>query len=258
MLGMKPLVLTFAFDHVETGPPASPERVGLAAMRDFVREVEEFLRGDDKEVDTAALSVAVVGGSFALRTEAIALAPKLVSDLRSMAASQVIDSLGARRRDIMLTWQKRARSARRLHYCIEAPFLPAPLIVNAGTDFHTDDTNEWVRVERYVRGEVLEVGGASSVNAHIRLPDGTRLQVDATREQLRNERENRLYKPVMVRFSAEFNVRTNELRNARLIEFSDYAPKFDEKAMQRLTERGAKAWADVPDAADWVENLREG
>ena len=253
---MQPLVITFAFDLGEAEPQASPEGVGLAAMRDFVREVEEFLRGDDKEVDTAALNVAVVGGSFALRTEGIAMAPRLVADLRLLGASQALDGLGARRRDIVLTWQKRARSSRRFRYRIDAPMLPTPLIVNAATDYHTDDSNEWVRVERYVRGEVLEVGGASSVNAHIRLPDGTKLQVDATREQLRNERENRLYKPVMVRFSAEFNVRTNALRNARLIEFSDYAPTFDEKAFARLTERGSRAWADVPNAADWIESLR--
>lgn len=258
MLGMQPLVLTFAFDHDETGPAVSPAQVSLAAMREFVREVEDFLRGDDKEVDTAALNVAVVSGSFALRTESIALAPKLVSDLRLIGSSPILDALGAKRRDIMLVWQKRARGGRRLRYRIEAPFLSAPLIVSAVTDFHTDDANEWVRVERYVRGEVTEVGGARNVNAHIRLPDGSTLQVDATREQLRNERENRLYKPVMVRFSAEFNIRTNEYRDARLIEFSDYAPKFDEKSMQQLTERGAKAWADVPDAADWVDGLREG
>ncbi|NJN00650.1 MAG: hypothetical protein HC793_03360 [Aquincola sp.] len=130
--------------------------------------------------------------------------------------------------------------------------------MTAATDFHTEDANEWVQVERYVRGELTEVGGSRNVNAHVRLPDGRSLQVDATRDQLRSERENRLYKPVMVRFSAEFNVRSNEYRAARLIEFADYRPSFDEKAMQRLTDRGAKAWADVNDAAAWVEGVREG
>lgn len=258
MVAMEPLVLTFAFDSDSGAAPASPERVNLAAMREFVREVEDFLRGDDKEVDTTALDVAVIGGSFALRTEAIALAPRLVSDLRHLAQSPVLDVVSARRRDIMGAWQKRARGQKRLHYRIEAPFLDKPVQVTAATDFHTEDANEWVRVERYVRGEMIELGGARSVNAHIRLPDGKTLQVDATREQLRSERENRLYKPVMVRFSADFNVRTNEYRAARLIEFSDYKPSFDKQAMQRLTERGAKAWADVDDAAAWVEGIREG
>jgi hypothetical protein len=258
MSSMEPLVLTFAFDSDAGAAPATPERVNLAAMREFVREVEDFLRGDDKEVDTTALDVAVIGGSFALRTEAIALAPTLVSDLRHLAQSPVLDAVSARRRDIVAAWQKRARGPKRLQYRIEAPFLDRPVQVSAVSDFHTEDANEWVRVERYVRGEMTEVGGTRSVNAHIRLPDGKTLQVDATREQLRNERENRLYKPVMVRFSADYNVRTNAYRAARLIEFSDYKPSFDNEAMKRLTERGAKAWADVDDAAGWVEGVREG
>jgi hypothetical protein len=257
MIGMGPLVLTFSFDSDAGATPVSPERVSLAAMREFVREVEDFLRGDDKEVDTAALEVAVIGGSFALRTEPIALAPRLASDLRLLAQSSVLDAVSARRREIVAGWQKRARSPRRDSYRVEAAFLDRPVQVTASTDFHTEDANEWVRVERYVRGEMTEVGGTRSVNAHIRLPGGKTLQVDATREQLRKERENRLYKPVMVRFSADYNVRTNEYRAARLIEFSDYKPAFDERAMQRLTERGAKAWADVDDAAAWVEALRE-
>jgi hypothetical protein len=254
---MEPLVLTFAFDDMDAGAPVSPACVGLAAAREFVREVEEFLRGDDKEIDTAALRVAVVDGSFALRTGAIAAAPGLVADLRRLRASELLEAMSARRRDVVLAWQKRARGARRIQYRIDASFLDAPVRVDAHTDFHADDADQWVRVERYVRGELLEIGGARNVNAHIRLPDGSTLQVDATREQLRSERENRLYKPVMVRFGAEFNVRTNAYRGARLIAFSDYQPSFDEKSLQRLTERGAKAWADIGDAAEWVESLRE-
>jgi hypothetical protein len=258
MLAMDPLVLTFAFDSDAGAAQTSPERVNLAAMREFVREVERFLRGDDKEVDTAALDVAVVSGSFALRTEAIAFAPRLVSDLRQLAHSPVLDAVSPRRRDIMAAWQKRARGQKRQNFRIEASFLSKPVSVTASTDFHTEDANEWVRVERYMRGVLTELGGTHSVNAHIRLPDGKPLQVDATREQLSNVRENLVYKAVMVRFSADYNVRTNEYRAARLIEFTDYKPAFDEKAMQRLTERGAKAWADVDDAAAWVEGIREG
>lgn len=254
---MEPLALSFAFDGGDVAEPVSPARVGLAALREFVREVEEFLRGDDREIDTGALRVAVVDGSFGLRTEAIALAPVLVADLRRLRASQALGPISARRREVVLAWQKRARGPRRLQYRIDASFLDAPVRVDADTDFHADDADEWVRVERYVRGELLELGGARNVNAHIRLPDNSTLQVDATREQLRSERENRLYKPVMVRFSAEFNVRTKAYRAARLLAFSDYRPSYDEKSLQRLTERGAEAWADVGDAADWVESLRE-
>ena len=88
------------------------------------------------------------------------------------------------------------------------------------------------------------------------VPCASSLQVDATREQLREDRINRLFKPAMVRFRAEFNVVSNEYRDAQLIEFAEYEPRFDEKQFERMTERGSRAWADVSDAAEWVEALR--
>jgi hypothetical protein len=60
----------------------------------------------------------------------------------------------------------------------------------------------------------------------------------------------------MVRITAEYNVVTREYRAARLIEFVEYEARFDEREFERFTERGAKAWKDVPDASAWVDALR--
>ena len=37
-----------------------------------------------------------------------------------------------------------------------------------------------------------------------------------------------------------------------------YSPVYDEDALNRFAEVGRKAWADVPDAAAWVRELRGG
>ncbi len=95
-----------------------------------------------------------------------------------------------------------------------------------------------------------------NVNAHIRLPDGKSIPVEAERDVLRADKINRLYKPAMVRIAAEYNVVTREYRNARLIAFVEHDSKLDQKDLDRLTLRGAKAWRDVPDASAWVEHLR--
>ena len=60
----------------------------------------------------------------------------------------------------------------------------------------------------------------------------------------------------MVRISARYNVVTREYRDARLIEFVEHDTRIDEKQLDRLFERGARAWSDVADAAEWVEKLR--
>lgn len=236
------------------GYEITPDRVPLAALRRFAKDVDEFLRGDGNDVDTAALDVAVVEGSLGLRTAPTAN-PALLGDLRRLAAGEVLEGVASKRRAVVERWQKAARSTQ-LRVQISSDFLPVPIVINADTDFHADDADHWVRVERYVRGEIEDMGGHTRPNAHIRLPDGKALLVEAAREVLRDETLNRLYKPAMLRITAEYNVMTRDYRNARLLEFVEHDNRLDEKDLTRLTQRGAKAWRDVPDAGAWVDELR--
>ena len=237
------------------GYEVRPDRVPLAALRAFAKDVDEFLRGDGTDVDTASLDVAVVNGSLGLHTAPIAN-PVLLGDLRKLANSDLLDGIGVKRRAVVARWQKAASGARRIRIEISAGFLATPIVISADTDFRADDADQWVRVERYLRGEIEDMGGHAKPNAHIRLPDGKALLVEAAREVLRDEKVNRLYKPAMVRITAEYNVMTREYRNAKLIEFVEHESRLDEKDLERLTQRGAKAWRDVPDAGAWVDNLR--
>ena len=131
-------------------------------------------------------------------------------------------------------------------------------MVDSESDYHADDADQWAQVERYIRGEIQDLGGATKANAHVKLPDGRTLKVTADKGVLRDDTHNRLYKLAMLRVKAEYNVLTRELRNARLVEFVEYAPQMDEEELARLTRRGANAWKDVVDATNWVDELRGG
>lgn len=250
--------ITFALIDDSAGYAASPDRVRLGALADFTADVATLLRGADKEIDPGSLDVAVESGSLAIRTVPLAMAPTLFRDLLSLMNSERMDHLDSKRREVIERWQKRARNAGDIAFRISAPFLPRPVLVSSESDFHSDDADQWVQVERYVRGEILDLGGATRANAHVRLPDGSTLKVTTEREVLRDDTTNRLYKQAMLRIRAKYNVLTRELRDAHLVEFVAYAPHFDESDMARLTRRGAEAWKDVGDATDWVEDLRGG
>ena len=155
-------------------------------------------------------------------------------------------------------WQKAARQSRQVAYRISAPFLERPVVINSESDYHADDADQWVQVERYIRGEIQDLGGSTKANAHVKLPDGRTLKVTAERDVLRDDSVNRLYKIAMLRIKAEYNVLTRDLRNARLVEFVEHSTKVDEDELARLTRRGANAWKDVPDATAWVDELRGG
>ena len=76
--------ITLAMTDASRGYEASPDRVRLAALADFTRDVEAFVRGKSREVDTAALDVAVRSGSVAVVTQPIAVAPTLFRDLAAL------------------------------------------------------------------------------------------------------------------------------------------------------------------------------
>ncbi len=254
---MEAQALLIVLHDGSAGYEITPDRVPLSALRSFAKDVDEFLRGDGNDVDTSSLDVAVVKGSLGLRTAPTAN-PALLGDLRKLVDSELLDGIGSKRRAVIERWQKAARGARHIRIEIKADFLTGPIKISAETDYRTDDADQWVRVERYVRGEIEDMGGHARPNAHIRLPDGKALLVDASREVLRDEKSNRLYKQAMVRIVAEYNVMTREYRNARLLEFVEHDRRLDEKDLDRLTQRGTKAWRDVADAGAWVDNLRGG
>lgn len=250
--------ITIALRDDSAGFEASPERVRLGDLATFSADVAAFLRGDGKEVDVSTLDVAVRKGSLAIETAPLMAAPKLFADLRALVGSELLEAMDGKRREVVERWQKAAHQTRGLAYRITAPFLARPIEVNAESDYHADDADQWVQVERYIRGEIQNLGGMTKANAHVRLPDGRTLRVTAERDVLRDDTVNRLYKPAMLRIRAEYNVLTHELRHARLMEFVEYAPRVDEADMARLTRRGVQAWKDVSDATAWVDELRGG
>jgi hypothetical protein len=244
-----------ALHDESAGYPVSPSRVPLSVLRAFAKDVDELLRGDAGDLPVRELEVAVIEGSLAIETQPTAN-PGLVQDLRILAASPKIDAMNGKRRAVVERWQRAARSSRPVRYEISTGWLKQPVVISADSDFHTDDADQWVRVERYVQGEVFELGGLSSVNAHLRLADGSTLLVSAPREVLSKDPKNRLFKQALVRIVADYNVQTREHRNAQLLGFEPQEAQIDEKALARMLSRGRQAWADVPSAADWVEDLR--
>lgn len=244
-------------DH-SAGFEASPDRVRLTDLADFSADVAAFLRGDGKDIDPKTLEVAVRKGSLAIETMPLPTAPQLFNDLHALLNTELLDNLDAKRRDVMERWQKSARQTRQLAYRISAPFLARPIVVNAESDYHSDDADQWVQVERYIRGEIQDLGGATKANAHVKLPDGSTLKVTTDRNVLRDDTVNRLYKLAMLRIKADYNVLTRDLRNARLVEFVEYAPQVDEEDLARMTRRGSNAWKDVGNATAWVDELRGG
>ncbi len=184
--------ITVALIDHSAGFEASPERVRLGDLATFSDDVASFLRGESKDVDTKTLEVAIRKGSFAIETTPLLVTPRLFGDLRALLSSELLDTVDAKRREVMERWQRAARQTRQLAYRISAPFLDKPILINSDSDYHADDADQWVQVERYIRGEIQDLGGVTKANAHVKLPDGRTLKVTAERDVLRDDTVNRL------------------------------------------------------------------
>lgn len=133
-----------------------------------------------------------------------------------------------------------------------------PLQIDRQSRLQRAEEDRWVRTELMLLGQVLDAGGTQKANIHVRLRDQPQpVIVDVQRELLKRE-PYPFTGEKLLRITAERNERTRVLRKLRLIEFVPYRPQFDAAAFARMTEAGAKAWHDVPDAAAWVREQRGG
>ena len=119
-----------------------------------------------------------------------------------------------------------------------------------------DRPGPWALTERYLLGKVMDMGGQPAANLHLQLADGRTVTVDATQEQLAARREDRLHDEALLRVEVEEDLRTGQLRNARLIHFTPYRPRFDREAFDEMVRKGTRAWKGVDNPAAWVREQR--
>lgn len=253
-LSMETNQVTISLEDDSPGYKISPARIPLAILASFANDVRDFLKGSGKDGDADATEVAVVNGSFAVRSPNFS-SPSLVHDLQMLAAGSDLRQIDPKRRAVVQRWQTSAHKKISLKIKIQSGKTGVIAISNQ-TNFRTQNDQNLVNVERYIRGEIIDLGGSTQPNAHIKLPDGKTLVVRTDREIIRSETENHLYKQVYVRIRAKLDIDTGELTDPQLVEFVHYSPRFDADAFATLTSKGEEAWKDVGDPAEWVRHIR--
>lgn len=248
------LQLEFALHDTVGSAEVSPAAVPLDLLKGFVREIAQFLKGDDNEVRTSKLLVSVVSGSLALRTEPLSVALPIWSDIERLA-SGFLDGVDPKRAQIARKWQSDALRHPGRRISVRDPSRKFEVTISADSNLRTKEGGAWVATERVLEG-VLEDWGGAEPNLHVRLNDGRLVRVDATKEQLRQEHENFLYRTVLIGVSMEEDFGTGEQRNLRFREFVRHEPRFNEAEFEAATKKGSAAWSEVEDAVQWVRDIR--
>ncbi|MCF7837062.1 MAG: hypothetical protein K9N49_00355 [Candidatus Marinimicrobia bacterium] len=242
------------------GVELTPRMIGLSQFNEFNQQVEAFIAGSQRGKQNET-HVEVAEGSYKLRvTLAAAAALALQPDLVLMARDDALGELDPKRAEVVSKWQASARRDDGYEYEIRPDLEALPkVMLTKRTDYRIGAASPWVTVEKYLFGVVEDMGGAQKANIHLRLRDtGQTVIVGASQDFLRDQSENRVYRQALLRVKAEQHFKTGQLRNVRLLAFEDYAPSYDENALNAFSYQGTQAWRDIPDAVAWVREQRGG
>ncbi|BFI94871.1 MAG: hypothetical protein RSP_03810 [Rhodanobacter sp.] len=246
--------LRFALSDCINDAPIGPSRVPLHLLGQFQREVEEFLKGSNKDVDPSQVFVSIEEGSLAIVAGGLLAATGLWADMGHLQNPSALGLLDPKRANVVERWQADARKNPHRNYVLADMDGKLTIRVDTRSDFHNQVEAIWMPVEKFLQGIVMDMGGTTKPNIHLKLADGKTLTIIATQQLIAGEEKNRLYRPALLRVSAEESLKTGELRNPTLLAFDASRPHWDEAEFNKLVQKGTEAWAGVP--ADWLEELR--
>ena len=184
----------------------------------------------------------------------------LEPDLKLMARQDVLGELDFKRAEIVQKWQARTKNNPDLFYEVRPKGEGfAKVRISRETDYRIGEIIPWVAVEKYLFGEIMDMGGTQKANIHLKLERGRQDLAGRRSAGLFGDQvENRLYHKALLHVRAEQHYKTGDLRNIQLI-----ASWITNRATTRRRwtvsrPRARTAWADVPDAAKWVREVRGG
>ncbi|WP_198291335.1 P-loop NTPase family protein [Methylosarcina fibrata] len=247
--------LRFAISDRINDDQVSPAHIPLILLGEFQKDVNDFLRGSSRDLDLSKVIVSIKEGSLAFVVSGLLSARSLWSDLEHLGFTQSLGSIDPKRAGVLARWQNAAQKNPDRCYSVSDPSDRVFFSIDSASSLHKTEES-WVYVEKYVHGHIVDMGGSTRANVHLKLESGETLTIASTQELLAQGEQNRLYRPALLHVTAEENLHTGELRNLNLIAFEDYHPAYSENQFRLMVERGTLAWSNVPNSTEWVEKLR--
>ncbi len=237
------------------GGVVSTKHVPLSLLSEFTEATKAFVKGGESQGLEEDPQIAIVEGSLVHRVLA---APAVLAVAIALFAKdpQALWKADPARAKALVTLkaitQKHGGTGVTLRTDTEV------LEITPRTKLERAERPEaWVQVTRYLRGTVVEMGGANACNLHLRPAEGGSLvKIAATQEQMRGK--DWLYEPVLVHISARRHLVTKEEADHKLIKLVGPLGRIPvEERLKRLTDAHRGRWEGITDAVGYVRSLRD-
>ena len=233
----------------------SLSNISLSLLDSFTKDISELLNSIP-ELKKEEVVVSIEESSLKIKTLLALIALNTFQvDFETLNATNNLDSINNKRSNIIEEWVRKTKSNDNLEFEVRIGDEKIYKF-NSNTNYNRNQPELWVESEIYIYGEVTDLGGASKSNIHIKQENGNIIVVNCTKDDLSNEKENKIYHNVALHVSAKQNIATGEIKDANFIKFIEYNPVLDEKQLSELNEKGRKAWEDIEDHVDWIRKLR--
>lgn len=246
--------LRFTLDDRIDDAQVGRSRVPLGLLKQFQQDVADFLAGSNREVDPQQAMVSVEEGSLVFAVNGLRAATGLWHDMTQLQGADDLARIDPRRAEVVERWQAAVRKHPHRRYALADRAGVSAIRVDGESDFRNRAVAAWVPVEKYLSGQITDLGGTTKANVHLKLDTGKVLTIASSQQLLAEQEKNRLYKYATLRVAAEEHLDTGELRNLVLKSFEDARARWDEAQFDEMVRLGTAAWKDVPD--DWLETLR--
>jgi hypothetical protein len=233
----------------------SPNNISLSLISAFAKDIHDLVNSlqDGKKEDILA---SIENGSFKFNTIIALSAFNILSaEINTLNQTKDFSTIQTRTASIFETWYNKSKENPDLEFEI-IPQNKESLKLNSNVIFQRTDENVWVESELFLFGVITDLGGAQKPNIHLKTEDGKSITIVCTKEDLINEKENRVYHSSAIRVTANQNLYTGEIRDPKFLGFIEYNPTFNEAELLSTIEKGRNAWSDIDNHIEWVRNLR--
>lgn len=249
--------IEFIIKGVSLGEEISTSHIPISLLNYFVKDINTILSSLDERDKSEDIVLSIEKGSVRLIPHLKASEHNLLrSEFESAWKYQDLSIINPKRAKVLDSWFKYTEKNPNIEFSVK-PTPSKEYTINPSQRFQKKNQTLWADVELYLYGDILNLGGSSKTNIHIKTDEGISIVVNCKREDLASEKENRLYKTVGIRVQAKQDLISGARKDFQFIEFIDYNPIYNPDKLNSAIEKGRKAWSDIDDHVKWISELRD-